>query len=73
MLFRFGRQLSEHNQYLVRQYSRTRGRVENLFSQIPKNNIISSTNEDENDLSHPLIVAFSSIENQISNGFRNRR
>ncbi len=73
MLFRFGRQLSEHKKYLVRQYSRTRGRVENLFSQIPKNNIISSTNEDENDLSHPLIVACSSIENQISNGFRNRR
>jgi len=73
MLFRFGRQLSEHKKYLVRQYSRTRSRIENLFSQIPKDNIISSTNEDENDLSHPLIVAFSSIKNQISNGFRNRR
>ncbi|CAF2608890.1 unnamed protein product [Rotaria sp. Silwood2] len=41
------------------------GRAENLFSQIPKDDLILSTKEDENDLPHPLIVAFTSVENQF--------
>jgi hypothetical protein len=62
---RFGGQLSENKKYLVRQHSRTTGRAENLFSQIPKDDIILSTNEDEDDLPHPPIVAFPSEENQF--------
>ena len=61
---RFGGQLSENKKYLVRQHSRTTGRAENLFSQIPKDDIISSINEDEEDLPHPPI-AFPSVENQF--------
>jgi len=61
----FGGQLSENKKYLVRQHSRTTGRAENLFSQIPKDDIILSINEDENDLPHPPIVAFPSEENQF--------
>ncbi len=38
---------------------------ENLFSQIPKDDIISVMNEDEADLPHPPIVAFPSVENQF--------
>jgi len=60
---RFGGQLSENKKYLVRQHSRTTGRAENLFSQIPKDDMILSTNED--DLPHPPIVAFPSEENQF--------
>lgn len=62
---RFGGQLSENKKYLVRQHSRTTGRAENLFSQIPKEDIISSTTEDEDDLPHPPIVAFPSSENHF--------
>ncbi len=62
---RFGGQLSENKKYLVRQHSRTTGRAENLFSQIPKDDIISSINENEDDLPHPPIVAFPSVENQF--------
>jgi hypothetical protein len=62
---RFGGQLSENKKYLVRQHSRTTGRAENLFSQIPKDNMILSTTEDEDDLPHPPIVAFPSAENQF--------
>lgn len=47
---RFGGQLSENKKYLVRQHSRTTGRAENLFSQIPKDDLISITNEDEVDI-----------------------
>ncbi|CAF5085754.1 unnamed protein product, partial [Rotaria sp. Silwood1] len=52
----FGGQLSENKKYLVRQDSRTIGRAENLFSQISKDDIVSSINEDEDDLFHPLII-----------------
>jgi hypothetical protein len=62
---RFGGQLSEDKKYLVRQHSRTTGRAENLFSQIPKDDIVSSVNNDEDDLPHPPIVAFPSAENQF--------
>ena len=62
---RFGGQLSENKKYLVRQHSRTTGRAEALFSEIPKDDIISSANEDEHDLPHPPIVAFPSIENHF--------
>ncbi len=51
---RFGGQLSENKKYLVRQHSRTTGRAENLFSQIPKD-----------DLPHPPIVDFPSEENKF--------
>ena len=62
---RFGGQLSENKKYLVQQHSRTTGRAENLFSQIPKDDLISQTNEDEADLPRPPIVAFPSAENQF--------
>jgi hypothetical protein len=62
---RFGGQLSDDKKHLVRQHSRTTGRAENLFSQIPKDDLISVTNEDEADLPHPPIVAFPSAENQF--------
>ena len=62
---RFGGQLSDDKKYLVRQHSRTSGRAENLFSQIPKDDFISVTNEDEADLPHPPIVAFPSAKNQF--------
>ncbi|CAF0924176.1 unnamed protein product [Rotaria sordida] len=62
---RFGGQLSENKKYLVRQHSRTTGRAENLLSQIPKDDIILSINEDEDDLPHPPIVAFPSVENHF--------
>ena len=62
---RFGGQLSDNKKYLVQQHSRTTGRAENLFSQIPKDNIVLSTNDDENDLPHPPIVAFPSAENRF--------
>lgn len=60
---RFGGQLSANRKYLVRQYSRTTGRAENLFAQIPKDDIILSKNEDEDDVARPPIVAFPSAEN----------
>ena len=62
---RFGGQLSENKTHLVRQHSRTTGRVENLFSQISKDDMISSRNDDEDDLPHPPIVAFPSVENRF--------
>jgi hypothetical protein len=43
--------------YLIRQHSWTTSRAENLFSKIPKDDIILSINEDEDDLPHPPIVA----------------
>jgi hypothetical protein len=62
---RFGGQLSNDKKYLVQQHSRSTGRAENLFSQIPKDDLILSTNDDEADLPHPPIVAFPSAENQF--------
>ncbi len=62
---RFGGQLSENKKHLVRQHSRTTGRAENLLSQIPKDDLISSINDDQDDLPHPPIVAFPSEENQF--------
>ena len=62
---RFGGQLSENKHHLVRQQSRTTGRAEQLFSQIPKDEIIPPTNEDNDDLPHPPIVAFPSEENRF--------
>ncbi|CAM4767546.1 unnamed protein product [Rotaria magnacalcarata] len=62
---RFGGQLSENKKYLVQNHSRTTGRAETLFSQIPKDHIIFSANEEENDVSHSPIVAFPSEENQF--------
>jgi hypothetical protein len=62
---RFGRQLFENKKYLVRQHSQTTGRAENLFSQIPKDDIILAMNDDEADLPHPPIVAFPTSENQF--------
>ncbi|CAF4967462.1 unnamed protein product, partial [Rotaria sp. Silwood1] len=44
------------------------GQAENIFSQIPKDDIILSTNDDEDDLPHPPIVAFPSIENHFEIG-----
>ncbi|CAF1478235.1 unnamed protein product, partial [Didymodactylos carnosus] len=62
---RFGDQLSENKKYLVQQHSRTTDRTENLFSQIPKHDIMLQINEDKDDLPHPSIVAFPSVKNQF--------
>lgn len=64
---RFGGELSENKKYLVRQHTRTTGRAEYLFSQIPKKDLILSRQgeDDENDVPHPPIVAFPSSENQF--------
>lgn len=62
---RFGGQLSDDKKHLVRQHSRTTGRAENLFSKIPKATLTSTSNEDEDDLPHPPIVAFPSADNQF--------
>ena len=62
---RFGGRLSDDKKHLVQQHSRTTGRAENLFSQIPKETLTSGTHEDENDLPHPPIVAFPSADNQF--------
>ncbi|CAF1108126.1 unnamed protein product [Adineta ricciae] len=62
---RFGGQLSDNQKYLVRQHSRTTGRAESLFSQIDKDDLMLSINEDEKDLPHPPVVAFPSVENQF--------
>ncbi|UJR29207.1 hypothetical protein I4U23_010421 [Adineta vaga] len=62
---RFGGQLSDDKKHLVRQHSRTTGRAEDLFSQVTKDDIILSENEDEKDLPRPPIVAFPSVENRF--------
>ena len=62
---RFGGQLSSDEKYLVRQQSTSTGRAEQLFSQIPKEDLIQSTDPNEKDLPHPPIVAFPSATNQF--------
>ncbi|CAF4270908.1 unnamed protein product, partial [Rotaria sordida] len=43
----FGGQLSENEKYLVRQHLQITNRVDNLFSEISRDNIILSTNQDK--------------------------
>ncbi|CAF1491855.1 unnamed protein product, partial [Rotaria sordida] len=43
----FGDQLSENEKYLVRQHLQITNRVDNLFSEISRDNIILSTNQDK--------------------------
>lgn len=62
---RFGGRLSDDKKHLVQQYSRTTGRAEHLFSQIPKEMLTSGTHDDEDDVPHPPIVAFPSTDNQF--------
>jgi hypothetical protein len=64
---RFGAQLSTDRKYLVRQRTRTTGRAEHLFTDIYKDDLVTSNKFDDNDddLPHPPIVAFPSAENQF--------
>ncbi|CAF4221080.1 unnamed protein product [Rotaria sordida] len=54
--------LSKDPSYVVRFVA---SRAENLFSQISKDDLILSINEDENDLPRLPIVSFPSVENQF--------
>lgn len=62
---RFGGQLSDDKQSLVRDHSISTGRAEQLFSQIPKDDLISSADEPNDDFPHPPVVEFPTAENQF--------
>ena len=62
---RFGGQLSADKKTLVREHSISTGRAEHLFSQIPKDDLISSAEETNEDFPHPPVVEFPTAENQF--------
>lgn len=61
----FGAKLSADRKQLVRQYCRTTGRAERLFSEAAEVDLVSSTSNDENDVARAPIVEFPSSENRF--------